>query len=139
MERLVKNPFNDVARPSIGPVHAMQELQKGYDVVWPLSKPSSYCPRRRFLPSQPLIESMGDNMAASIAQKSPYPTTVEAGKSYFWCACGLSKSQPFCDGSHKGSEFVPLKWEATVSQTVYFCGCKQAKGPPFCDGSHNRL
>lgn len=92
-----------------------------------------------FLPSQPLIESMGDNMAASIAQKSPYPTTVEAGKSYFWCACGLSKSQPFCDGSHKGSEFVPLKWEATVSQTVYFCGCKQAKGPPFCDGSHNRL
>jgi CDGSH-type Zn-finger protein len=74
-----------------------------------------------------------------IAQKSPYPVEVEAGKSYFWCACGLSASQPFCDGSHKGSGFTPVKFEATESKTVYFCGCKHTAHPPFCDGSHAKL
>ena len=75
----------------------------------------------------------------TIAQKSPYPTEVEAGKSYFWCACGLSSSQPFCDGSHKGSGFTPVQFEATESKTVYFCGCKHTAHPPFCDGSHAKL
>lgn len=74
-----------------------------------------------------------------IAQKSPYAVEVEAGKSYFWCACGQSAHQPFCDGSHKGSDFTPVKFEATESKAVYFCGCKHSKNPPFCDGSHHKL
>jgi CDGSH-type Zn-finger protein len=75
----------------------------------------------------------------TVAQKSPYPVEVEAGKSYLWCACGLSASQPFCDGSHKGSGFTPVKFDATESKTVYFCGCKHTAHPPFCDGSHAKL
>jgi CDGSH-type Zn-finger protein len=74
-----------------------------------------------------------------VAQKSPYPVAVEAGKAYYWCACGMSKSQPFCDGAHKGSEFAPVKYAADESKTVYFCGCKATANPPFCDGAHNRL
>ena len=54
-----------------------------------------------------------------IAQKAPYPVEVEAGKSYFWCACGRSAKQPFCDGSHKGSSFVPLKFTAEETKKVF--------------------
>ena len=72
-------------------------------------------------------------------QKAPYPVAVEAGKSYYWCACGKSASQPFCDGSHKGSEFAPTKFTADESKTVYFCGCKQSSNGALCDGSHARL
>jgi CDGSH-type Zn-finger protein len=75
----------------------------------------------------------------NIAQKSPYPVEVEAGKNYYWCACGKSASQPFCDGSHKGSDFTPVKFEAAESKTVYFCGCKHTANPPLCDGSHKKL
>jgi CDGSH-type Zn-finger protein len=75
----------------------------------------------------------------TIAQKSPYPVEVEAGKSYFWCACGKSAKQPFCDGSHKGTDFTPVKYDATADKTVYFCGCKHTKNPPLCDGSHAKL
>jgi CDGSH-type Zn-finger protein len=78
-------------------------------------------------------------MTATIAQKTPYPIEVEAGKSYFWCACGKSAKQPFCDGSHQGSGMAPVKFDATENKTVYFCGCKHSGAPPFCDGSHNRL
>jgi CDGSH-type Zn-finger protein len=74
-----------------------------------------------------------------IAQKAPYPVAVEAGKSYWWCACGLSKSQPFCDGSHKGSEFSPMEYKAAEAGTVYFCGCKHSAKSPLCDGSHKAL
>ena len=76
---------------------------------------------------------------AKIAQKSPIPVEVEAGKSYFWCSCGHSASQPFCDGSHKGSGFTPVKFEATESKTVYFCACKHSANPVLCDGSHAKL
>jgi CDGSH-type Zn-finger protein len=75
----------------------------------------------------------------TIAQKSPYAVDVEAGKSYYWCACGQSAAQPFCDGSHKGSDFKPVKFEATESKTVHFCGCKHSANPVLCDGSHHKL
>ncbi len=74
-----------------------------------------------------------------IAGREPIAVEVEAGKSYFWCACGLSKNQPFCDGSHKGTEFQPVKWTAEEDGRKFFCACKQTNTPPFCDGSHNRL
>lgn len=74
-----------------------------------------------------------------IFQKKAMPVEVEAGKTYYWCACGMSKNQPFCDGSHKGSEFSPVKWDATESKTVYFCGCKQSGKAPLCDGAHKSL
>ena len=71
------------------------------------------------------------------AANTPFGVEVEAGKAYFWCSCGKSASQPFCDGSHQGSEFVPLKYEATESKKVFFCGCKATAGQPLCDGSHS--
>jgi len=74
-----------------------------------------------------------------VPQKSPYSVDVEAGKSYWWCSCGMSKNQPFCDGSHKGSEFTPKKYEATETKKVYFCGCKAAKNGILCDGTHKSL
>jgi CDGSH iron-sulfur domain-containing protein 3 len=74
-----------------------------------------------------------------VAQKGPFAVEVEAPKTYFWCACGRSANQPFCDGSHKGTGFTPMKFEATESKTVYFCGCKHTATPCFCDGSHARL
>lgn len=77
--------------------------------------------------------------APGIAQKAPYPVELEAGKPYFWCACGRSKSQPFCDGSHKGSNFTPLKFTADASKTAYICGCKHSQNAPYCDGTHKTL
>ena len=74
-----------------------------------------------------------------IAQKSPYAVEVEAGKSYHWCACGHSANQPFCDGSHHGTDIKPVKYDATESKAVYFCGCKHSEHAPFCDGSHSKL
>lgn len=78
-------------------------------------------------------------MKGDVAAKAPAKVDVEAGKSYFWCACGKSKNQPFCDGSHKGSEFSPMKWTAETDGTKFFCQCKQTNGAPFCDGSHKAL
>jgi CDGSH-type Zn-finger protein len=74
-----------------------------------------------------------------IAQKAPYGVEVEEGKGYWWCSCGLSKEQPFCDGSHKGTGLEPVKYSAEKSATVYFCGCKNTKGSPLCDGTHSKL
>lgn len=75
---------------------------------------------------------------ATRASDTPIAVDVEAGKDYWWCACGLSKNQPFCDGSHKGSSFSPMKYHAEKTGTVYFCGCKATNNAPLCDGSHKR-
>ena len=73
------------------------------------------------------------------AQKSPYKVKVEKDKTYFWCACGLSQKQPFCDGSHKKErKFKSLKYLATESKEVFFCGCKMTSHQPLCDGSHSK-
>ncbi len=73
------------------------------------------------------------------ASDTPYAVEVEAGKSYFWCACGQSNTQPFCDGSHKGTDFTPVKYEATEAKKVFFCGCKRTASQPMCDGSHKKI
>jgi len=75
----------------------------------------------------------------TIAQKGPYAAAVESGKTYWWCACGGSKQQPFCDGSHAQSVFSPVEYLARESKTVYFCGCKRSASAPLCDGSHKKL
>ncbi len=72
-------------------------------------------------------------------KKGSYPVEVEAGKKYFWCSCGRSKKQPFCDGSHAGTDFRPIQLAAEKSETIYFCGCKATKNRPRCDGSHSKL
>ena len=77
--------------------------------------------------------------APLIAQNAPYPVEVGEGKTYFWCTCGRSQRQPFCDGSHKGTGFEPMKYTADKSKKLFFCGCKHSAKPPLCDGSHTRL
>jgi len=75
----------------------------------------------------------------TIAQKSPIKVQVEAGKTYHWCACGNSKNQPMCDGSHKGTGFTPMAYTADVTGEKWFCACKQSKTASMCDGSHKAL
>jgi CDGSH iron-sulfur domain-containing protein 3 len=74
-----------------------------------------------------------------IGGRAPIPVEVEAGKSYWWCACGLSKSQPFCDGSHKVTNFTPVEFKAEKNEKVFFCTCKRSSRKPACDGSHKKL
>jgi CDGSH-type Zn-finger protein len=74
-----------------------------------------------------------------IAQKAPFPVEVQAGKTYYWCSCGKSANQPFCDGAHKGSEFAPTPYTAEKDGTVYFCGCKHSAKGALCDGGHAKL
>lgn len=74
-----------------------------------------------------------------VAQKAPMAVEVEAGKSYFWCACGRSQKQPFCDGSHKGTGLAPIKYEAGESGKKFFCCCKASGKAPLCDGTHKSL
>lgn len=73
-----------------------------------------------------------------IAQKMPYVLDMEPGK-YYWCACGQSSNQPYCDGSHQGTEFTPIEEEITEAKKVAWCGCKHSGNKPFCDGAHAKL
>lgn len=74
-----------------------------------------------------------------VAAKAPMGVEVEAGKTYWWCRCGKSARQPFCDGSHKGSDLAPVRYDARADGKVWFCCCKQTAIEPLCDGSHKRL
>ena len=74
-----------------------------------------------------------------VAEKQPAEIEVQAGKSYAWCACGLSNKQPFCDGSHSKGDLRPIVFKAEKTETVYLCQCKQTNNSPHCDGSHNAL
>jgi CDGSH iron-sulfur domain-containing protein 3 len=74
-----------------------------------------------------------------LTQKAPYHVDVEAGKKYYYCTCGLSEKQPFCDMAHKGTDFKPTLYETDESKTVYFCGCRASKNGPLCDRAHKDL
>jgi CDGSH-type Zn-finger protein len=74
-----------------------------------------------------------------IAKPGSIKVEVTKGESYYWCSCGLSANQPFCDGSHKGSDFTPVPYKAEEDKVVSFCGCKFSKKTPLCDGSHKDL
>lgn len=68
----------------------------------------------------------------------PVALDVEADRNYWWCSCGRSAKQPFCDGAHAGTPFTPVKFTATETRKVFLCTCKATANPPFCDGSHAR-
>ena len=72
------------------------------------------------------------------AQKAPIKLDLNAGN-YWWCTCGRSAKQPFCDGAHKGTSFTPLQFKLEEQKTVWLCACKATKNPPYCDGSHKNL
>ena len=76
---------------------------------------------------------------AQIAAKEPAQVDLEAGKTYAWCACGLSENQPFCDGTLSKGDLKPNVFKAEKTETAYLCQCKQTGGVPFCDGTHNKL
>ena len=73
-----------------------------------------------------------------VAKKGPFVVELEPG-SYWWCACGRSANQPFCDGSHKGTDFTPVQFEITEKRKVGLCGCKHTANQPFCDAAHKDL
>jgi CDGSH-type Zn-finger protein len=73
------------------------------------------------------------------AGQAPIPATLEADRDYYWCTCGKSARQPFCDGSHKGSSLAPLAFRVAAAGEKYLCTCKATANPPYCDGSHKRL
>ena len=78
------------------------------------------------------------SLQPEIGGRRPLPVNVEAGKSYWWCACGRSR-QPFCDGSHKGTAFSPVEYKPTAAEEGWFCACKRSAKKLMCDGSHKRL
>jgi CDGSH-type Zn-finger protein len=82
---------------------------------------------------------MSANTNANIAAKNPVKVELEAGKDYWFCTCGHSSAQPFCDGAHKGTGFSPMKFTAEKSGPAWLCQCKRTGNPPFCDGAHKAL
>ncbi len=74
-----------------------------------------------------------------VADNKPIPVDLKSGENYYFCACGKSASQPFCDGSHKGTDFTPIAFTAEENGKAYLCQCKQTGKLPFCDGSHAKI
>lgn len=74
-----------------------------------------------------------------VSQKNPMAVELKKGDTYYWCACGRSGKQPFCDGSHQGTAFTPIVFTAEQDGTAYLCACKHTKNPPYCDGTHKGL
>lgn len=74
-----------------------------------------------------------------IAQKSPIPVELKKGETYYWCTCGRSTNQPFCNGAHEGTGFSPMAFTAEKDGTAYLCACKHTGTPPYCDGTHDKL
>ena len=73
------------------------------------------------------------------SQRAPYAVDVVAGKEYYWCSCGRSAKQPFCDGTHKQFGLEPMKFMAEETKTIFLCGCRSSGNKPFCDGTHTKL
>lgn len=89
-------------------------------------------------------------MHGKIASKEPIAVSLEPGKTYFWCSCGHSKEQPFCDGTHKevnfsltdaiaSGKYKPVRLSMESDQKFWLCLCKHTKNPPYCDGTHKAL
>ncbi|MDE0882510.1 MAG: CDGSH iron-sulfur domain-containing protein [Myxococcota bacterium] len=74
----------------------------------------------------------------TIASKKPSVLELEAG-TYYWCSCGQSANQPYCDGSHKGTGFTPVSFTVEAKKRVALCNCKRSANGPFCDGAHKNL
>lgn len=73
-----------------------------------------------------------------VAQKAPFEVKLNAGEHY-WCACGRSRTQPMCDGSHQGTGLTPVTFSLNAQKAVHLCGCKQTKTAPYCDGTHRTI
>jgi len=76
---------------------------------------------------------------ALIASRMPFVVEVEKGRTYCWCACGRSRTQPYCDGSHQGTGIAPIEFTARYNERIWLCGCKRSRHAPRCDGAHNKL
>ncbi|MBP1925644.1 CDGSH-type Zn-finger protein [Sedimentibacter acidaminivorans] len=74
-----------------------------------------------------------------IALKAPIAVQLKKGETYYYCTCGKSSDQPFCDGSHKDTSFTPMEFTATLDGVSHLCACKHTKNPPYCDGTHDKL
>ena len=76
---------------------------------------------------------------AKIAGKAPIVVLLKKGEEKYWCTCGKSNNQPWCDGSHKGTSFSPVAFVLDEDKEAYLCNCKQTSNPPYCDGTHKNL
>ena len=81
----------------------------------------------------------GKEVPVTIASRKGFYYELKAGKRYLWCSCGRSKTQPFCDGSHKGTEFTPKQFKVEAKGQYWLCACKHSANPPYCDGAHELL
>lgn len=82
---------------------------------------------------------MSEEPVDYVVENKPCLVSLEEGKKYAWCTCKLSKTQPFCDGAHKGTDHRPMVFKADKTEDVLLCSCKATKSGPFCDGAHNNL
>jgi len=88
------------------------------------------------------VENIADGIFSPLEgflSQQDFENVVEKGKDYYWCRCGRSNKQPFCDGSHKVTSFSPVAYKATETKKMFFCGCKFTSNQPFCDGTHRNI